>query len=212
MTSRHLFLILATALGLAGCSSTPTHYYTLIAPANPTPIKHADMQFQFEMLPVLMPVQVDQPPVVVRHGDGALAILENDRWGAPLGDEFHDALTGQLERRFGTRDLAGLPKQDEIPLLTLRVDVRRFESVLDQYALIDVVWSLNVSRKGDKRQNLTCSSVIRQSAGPGIENVVMAHQKAIALLAKTIAETTQAWAKHFTDTPSNSIPPDTNCR
>lgn len=214
MTLRVFFLTLAFAFGLAGCSSTPAHYYTLIGPANPAPIQQANpqFQFQFQMLAVRMPVQVDQPTLVVRQGDGALAILENDRWGAPVGDEFHDALTGQLERRFGTRDLAGLPKQDEIPLLSLRIDVRRFESVVDQYALIDMVWSLDVRRKGDKRQDLTCSSVIRQSAGPGIENVVLAHQRAIALLAETIAETVQILAQPVADASSNSGPPGTHCR
>jgi uncharacterized lipoprotein YmbA len=199
MTVRIQFLGIAAALGLGlgltACSSTPTHYYTLIAPATSAPATTAQPLFQFEMLPVLMPVQVDQPPVVVRQGNGSLAILENDRWGAPLGDEFHDALTGQLERRFGTRDLAGLPKQTDQPVLSLRTDVRRFESVLDQYALIDVVWNLSLAGNGAKRQNLTCSSVIRQPAGIGMENLVLAHQQAVSSLADTIAKTATDWAR-----------------
>jgi uncharacterized lipoprotein YmbA len=196
MLRTHL-LVLATALGLAACSSTPTHYYTLIAPATSAqaPASTAQAPFQFEMLPVLMPVQVDQPPVVVRQGNGSLAILENERWGAPLGDEFHDALTGQLERRFGTRDLAGLPKQTDQPVLSLRTDVRRFESVLGQYALIDVVWNLSLSGNGAKRQNLTCSSVIRQPAGLGMENLVLAHQHAVSSLADIIASSATAWVR-----------------
>lgn len=195
MMLRPHLLVLATALSLAACSSTPTHYYTLIAPATSAPATSAQAPFQFEMLPVLMPVQVDQPPVVVRQGNGSLAILENERWGAPLGDEFHDALTGQLERRFGTRDLAGLPKQSDQPVLSLRTDVRRFESVLNQAALIDVVWNLSLSGNGAKRQNLTCSSVIREPAGLGMENLVMAHQRAVSVLADTIASTAVSWAR-----------------
>jgi uncharacterized lipoprotein YmbA len=147
------------------------------------------------MLPVLMPVQVDQPPLVIRQGNGSLAILENERWGAPLGDEFHDALTGQLERRFGTRDLAGLPKQADQPVVSLRADVRRFESVLDQYALIDVVWNLSIAGNGSKRQNLTCSSVIRQPAGIGMENLVLAHQQAVSALAEVIGKTANDWVR-----------------
>jgi uncharacterized lipoprotein YmbA len=194
MLRTHL-LVLATALSLAACSTTPTHYYTLIAPATSAPAPAAQAQFQFEMLPVLMPVQVDQPPLVIRQGNGSLAILENERWGAPLGDEFHDALTGQLERRFGTRDLAGLPKQADQPVLSLRTDVRRFESILDQYALIDVVWNLSLAGNGVKRQNLTCSSVIRQPAGLGMENLVLAHQQAVSTLADTISRTANDWAR-----------------
>ena len=194
MLRTHL-LVLATALGLAACSTTPTHYYTLIAPVTSAPAATSQAPFQFEMLPVLMPVQVDQPPLVIRQGNGSLAILENERWGAPLGDEFHDALTGQLERRFGTRDLAGLPKQADQPVLSLRTDVRRFESILDQYALIDVVWNLSLAGNGAKRQNLTCSSVIRQPAGLGMENLVLAHQQAVSALADTVAKTATEWAR-----------------
>lgn len=203
MTVRSHLLILACALGLGACASTPTHYYTLIAPATQAPATPVRAPFQFEMQPVLMAVQVDQPPLVVRQGDGSLAILENERWGAPLGDEFHDALTGQLERRFGSRDLAGLPKQSDEPVLTLRTDVRRFESVPGQYALIDVVW--NMSLRGDgggKRQTLTCSSVIRQPAGIGMESLVLAHQKAVSSLADTIAQTATDWARQ----PGNRCP------
>mgnify|MGYP000586442055 CR=1 FL=1 len=202
MTLRNHFLTLACALSLGACSSTPTHYYTLIAPATQPAANVAQAPFQFEMQPVLMAVQVDQPPLVVRQGDGSLAILENERWGAPLGDEFHDALTGQLERRLGSRDLAGLPKQSDEPVLSVRTDVRRFESVLNQYALIDVVWNLSVRGAGAKRQTLTCSSVIREPAGTGMENLVLAHQKAVSNLADIIARTATDWARQ----PSSRCP------
>jgi uncharacterized lipoprotein YmbA len=196
MTVRTHLLALTCALGLGACSSTPTHYYTLIAPPTQAPANNMQVPFQFEMQPVLMAVQVDQPPLVVRQGDGSLAILENERWGAPLGDEFHDALTGELERRFGVRDLAGLPKQNELPVLSIRTDVRRFESIIGQYVLTDVIWSLTLRNTGNsgKRQSLTCSSVIRQPAGAGIENLVIAHQKAVSALADIIAKTAIGWA------------------
>lgn len=196
MSLRLKFLAVAAALGISACSSTPTHYYTLIAPMASTPQHAANpAPFQFEMLPVLMAVQVDQPPLVIRQGNGSLAILDAERWGSPLGDEFHDALTGQLERRFGARDMAGLPKDPALPVLSLRTDVRRFESVLDNYAVIDVVWTLGL-RSGDaKRQSLTCSSLIREPAGVGMENLVLAHQRAVSRLADSIAKTATAWSQ-----------------
>ena len=199
MTLRNSLLALACVFGVTACASTPTHYYTLIAPAAPVQANVSPAPFQFEMQAVLMAVQVDQPPLVIRQGNGSLAILENERWGAPLGDEFHDALTGQLERRFGSRDLAGLPKQSDQPVLSVRTDVRRFESVLDQYALIDVVWNLSLrgsgAGPGTQRKTLTCSSVIRQPAAPGMENLVLAHQQAVSALAEAIARTASQWAR-----------------
>jgi len=195
MTSRKALMTLAALLSLSACSSVPTHYYTLIAPLAPNAAKVTPAPFQFEMLPVLMPVQVDQPPLVVRQGNGSLAILDSERWGSPLGDEFHDALTSQLEQRFGSRDLAGLPKDPNKPVLSLRTDVRRFESAPDNHALIDVVWSLSLRNTGNKPQNLTCSSVISEPAGTGMENLVLAHQRAVAALADVISKTANGWAR-----------------
>lgn len=196
MSLRLKFMALAAVLGISACSSTPTHYYTLIAPmGSAAPPVTSPAPFQFEMLPVLMAVQVDQPPLVIRQGDGSLAILDAERWGSPLGDEFHDALTGQLERRFGSRDMAGLPKDATQPVLSLRTDVRRFESVLGSYALIDVVWTLGLRGNDAKRQSLTCSSLIREPAGVGTENLVLAHQRAVSRLADSIARTATTWSQ-----------------
>jgi uncharacterized lipoprotein YmbA len=195
MTIRSM-AIFAT-LGLAACSSAPTHYYTLMPTATdstawanlPAPA------FQFEMQSVLIPVQVDQPQVVVRKGGGALAILETERWGAPLADEFHDSLVNQMELKLGTRDLAGLPKTSGRQILSLQTDVRRFDSLAGQYALIDVVWSISLRGDGEKRRSLTCSSIIRETAGPSVQDLVLAHQRAIGQLADVISGTARSWSK-----------------
>lgn len=195
MTVRLKLMVLATALGISACASQPTHYYTLIAPLTSAQPPAKAAAFQFEMLPVIMPVQVDQPALVVRQSNGTLTILETERWGAPLGDEFHDALTGQLERHLGVRDLAGLPKNSEQPVVSLRTDVRRFESTLGQKATIDVVWNLSLRNGSAKRQGLTCSSVVSEPAGSTMEDLVLAHQRAVGKLAGIIATTARQWAQ-----------------
>jgi len=142
-----------------------------------------------------MPVQVDQPQLVVRQDRGNLAILENDRWSAPLADEFHDALTDRLERQLGTRDLAGLPKDAQKPVLSVQTDVRRFDSLPGQYALVDVVWSLGMRGGAQPRRTLTCASQIRETAGVELSSLVVAHQRVIDQLAKQIATTARQWAQ-----------------
>lgn len=192
MTLRSLALL--ATLGLAACSSAPTHYYTLVPTA---PVQRQAVTapaFQFEMLGVRMPVQVDQPQMVVRQSAGGLMILETERWGAPLADEFHDALAGQLELKLGTRNLAGLPKAADKPVVSLQTDVRRFDSLPGQYALIDVVWSLSQRSEGQKRRSLTCASVIQEPAGVSMDALVLAHQKAIGQLAGQIARAANSWA------------------
>jgi uncharacterized lipoprotein YmbA len=112
-----------------------------------------------------------------------------------LADEFHDALSAEMERKLGIRDLAGLPKASGVPILSLQTDVRRFDTVPGQYALIDVVWSIGQRKEGDKRRSLTCSSVIRQPAGAGVQDTVLAHQQAIAKLATIISGTAQRFVQ-----------------
>ncbi|MDP9529742.1 PqiC family protein [Pseudomonas protegens] len=186
-------LLLCLTLGLAACSSAPTRYYTLMPPVAEGSAAARTGDLQFEMSTVRIPVQVDQPQLVVRQDSGSLAILETQRWSAPLVDEFHDALASQMEHKLGTRNLEGLPKQPGRPVLALQTDVRRFESLPGRYALIDVVWSLRLRGEGGPARNLTCSSQIRQPAGVELSSLVQAHQQAIAQLAGQIAGAVRSW-------------------
>jgi uncharacterized lipoprotein YmbA len=197
-----LAVIGLAAAGLAACSSPVTRYYTLTPTSQPAGAAVAPANFDFELLTVRMPVQVDQPQLVVRQDQGQLAILDNERWSAPLADEFHDALAGQLERQLGVRDLAGLPKNTGKPVVSLQVDVRRFDLVPGQYALVDAVWSLGRRAEGEKRATLTCSSVVKENAGVELTSLVLAHQKAVGELAQRIAATARRWA----DNPSVGCP------
>jgi uncharacterized lipoprotein YmbA len=197
MTARASLLALAALFGLAACSSAPTRYYTLIAAQPQASAAAAEpAAFQFEVLPIRIPVQVDQPGLVVRESAGNLAILETARWASPPADELHDALTIELEHRLGVRDLAGLPKEHDRPLLRLRADVRRFDSVPGRYASLDVLWNLSLGEAGKQQRSLTCASVLREPAGVGLDSLVLAHQRAIGALADSIAATARQWARH----------------
>lgn len=203
MIARALSLTLAASVTLNGCSSAPARYYTLIADQpQASRVTTTSAGFQFEMLPVRIPVQVDQPSLMVRESTGSLAILESARWASPLADELHDALAIELERRLGVRDLAGMPKQPGQPLLRLRTDVRRFESESGGQATLDAVWNLSLSRGENQQRNLTCSSVLAEPAGAELDELVAAHQRAVAALADTIAATARQWVED----------PDFGCR
>ena len=89
--------------------------------------------------------------------------------------------------------MADLPKRADLPLMTIRTDIRRFEMLLGRYALIDVVWTLSLRDHAIAPRLLTCSSVIREPAGIEVNDLVLAHQKAIAHLAIIIAKTAQQW-------------------
>lgn len=196
MTLRHSLLMCCGALILSACSSMPTSYHTLIAtqPKAPTTTVRP-VDFQLQVLPVRIPVQVDQPSLVVRQSDGRLAILDTALWASPPADEFHDALAIELEQRLGVRDLAGLPGRTDKPLLSLRTDVRRFDSLPGHHAALDVVWSLEISGRDQEQRALTCASVVHEQADNQVDSLVLAHQRAISTLADSIAETARQWAR-----------------
>lgn len=191
MTLRSHLLILGCLL-LSACSSTPMRYHTLI-PTQPTAAGGAQADFQLQLMPVRIPVQVDQPGLVVRESDGRLAILDNVLWASPPADEFHDALAFALEHRLGVRDLAGLPGNAVQPVVIVRTDVRRFDSLPGMHAALDVVWSLELGNHQPPRPALTCASAISQPATVEVDSLVLAHQRAIDQLAEKIASTARQW-------------------
>jgi uncharacterized lipoprotein YmbA len=194
-------LALATLLLLTACSAVPVHYYTLM-PAAEQHSADDPALFQFQLSTVRIPVQADQPELVVRQGAGQVAILENERWSAPLADEFNDALSSQLEQRLGVRILANLPIERSRPVLSLQADVKRFETAPGNYVLIDMVWTLSQRNDGQQRRTLTCSSQLKRSIGLPLTDAVEGHQALIAQLAKSIAGT----ARHWSLNPASGCP------
>jgi len=190
--------LIATCLSMAACASAPTHYYTL------TPPEHGystapTAPFLIEVLPVGIPAQVDQPQLVVRHGEGSIALLEGERWAAPLNDELRAALSTELTYSLGVQDIAGLAHPGGKPMLRVKLEVRRFDSVLGQYALLDADWSLGVV--GDHNSaRVLCHSQLREPAGGDYASLVRAHQQAIATLATQMSDAARNWVSSRRET------------
>lgn len=182
-----LIIVVFASIGLFGCTSPTPNYYTLQEVLEETVPLPSTADYQFEMLGVRMPAQVDLPQLVVRRDQGRLVILESERWATPLADEFHDALTARLERRLGVRDISGLVKDPKRATLSVRVDIRRFESLPGNYALLDAIWRVNLRAVGQAAKVITCSGRFREPADIALSSLVLAHQKIIDELATAIA-------------------------
>lgn len=186
----------AAALALAGCASAPMHYYTLMPPAAEpadAPVAAADQGLAglpFELLPVSVPAQVDVPQLVLREGGQSVAMLEGRRWIAPLGSELRGALSADLARQLHSQDVSGLPG-NERQLLRIKLDLRRFDSQLGGYALIEAGWSVRVLHAAHGGA-LACSSRVREPVGPGYDALVQGHQRALGQLAAQIAGVARA--------------------
>lgn len=189
---RHLLTAFGAA-ALAACASAPMHYYTLIPPPDSAAADATvpPASFQFELLSVGIPAQDDVPQLVVRQGAQAVALLDGERWIAPLADEVRGALSVDLSRRLNAQDISsGLPV-DGKPVLRIKIDLRRFDSSPGSYALIDATWTIR-PLKGDAV--LTCSSRLNENVGQGYEGLVAGHQQALSELAGQIASVAPALA------------------
>ncbi|WP_445147466.1 PqiC family protein [Dyella sp. Tek66A03] len=184
----------SVGLALAACASAPTHYYTLLAPPHDrNGAAQPDAPYLVDVLPIDIPAQVDQPQLVVRQGTEGIAMLDHERWAAPLNDELRAALSAELVERLGAQDVAGIVSPIGKPVLRIKMEVRRFESVPGQYALIDADWSMGIA--GDPAgKRLLCRSRLRETvAGDDDASLVRSHQQAIAALAAQMATAAPGW-------------------
>jgi uncharacterized lipoprotein YmbA len=185
-----LLAIAATAL-LAACASAPLHYYTLL-PGSSAPVADPATAIPFEVLTVNVPAQVDRPQLVVRQGGQSVALLEGERWIAPLADEVRGALAADLVRALPGRDVGGMAASGK-PLLQVSLDVRRFDSQPGDHALLEGAWRVRWSHDGQLATE-SCSSRIRETVGLGYDALVQGHQQALGKLAGQIAEVARALA------------------
>jgi uncharacterized lipoprotein YmbA len=189
--SRTIAAILIAAL--AACSSAPTHFYTLqheAAPtANATPASSAP--FQIEVLAVAVPPQVDQSEFLVRQSDQRVAVLDNERWAAPLAAELRGAFAADLVAALGTRDVYGLPRPQGVPVYRIVIDVRVFDSWPGRHARIQADWSV---RGNTEAAIVTCTSTASEDVGADYDALVQGHQRAIARIAADIAATVRGIA------------------
>ena len=190
---RHATPLLAalSTLLLGACASTvPTHYHSLLDASAEAIAAGSPASFLIDVQPVVIPAQVDRPQLVVRDGGGVLP-LEQERWIAPLADEARAALSADLSRELATTDVAGQPRPAGARVLGIKIDLRRFDSTPGAYAAIDTVWSLGTN--DPKSSPLVCASSVRESAGPGYDELVRAHRQALAAIASRIASAARSY-------------------
>jgi len=200
------------AAGLAGCAgSPPAVFHTLLLPdpGQGTATRVAEAPYLLEVLPVDVPVQADQPQVMMRDGQGAVTPLYSDRWTAPIGDEIRAALSDTLTRTLGAADVRGLRPAAGTPVWRVQVDVQRFDATAGEAALLDATWRVRpVDTAGS---TLLCRSVVRTGlTGPGVRAAVEGQQQAVANLARTIASAIRSQGR--TARPAGEGVQVSNCR
>ncbi len=199
---RHSIVALAAACA-AGCAAPPAvHYHTLVAPAG-VPAAAGSPPLQFELLPVGVPAQVDQEPLVVRPAGGdAMLPLENERWIAPLADELRSAVSVRIAEAIGAVDVTDLPRPPGATVLRIKIDVRRFDAVMASHTDLEASWSLRPLTTREEPVVALCTSRVREMVQPAESTaaaLVHSHQRAVARMAMQIAEAAARWTQRRGD-------------
>ena len=173
-------------LVLAACSSpAPPRYHSLLPAQTQLRAVAGNSPTAWQLLPVSIPAQVDQPQFVIRRADDTFAVLEHERWIAPLGDEIRAALNEHLAATLGTPGLAPASGRKD---WRIAVDVQRFDSTPGRSTLA-AQWTLLA---GSDTPALRCRSVYEQSVGAGAPALAGGHRLAVQQLGAAISNTVAA--------------------
>jgi uncharacterized lipoprotein YmbA len=167
----------------AGCASAPARFYTLDATATSDGAPAA--RYAVIVGPVFVPATVDRPEFVVQIAPNQVEIDEFNRWAAPLGDAIARVVASDLAVLLGTSDVAVAPLANFRPAYRVSLNVQRFESVQGQSVLIDAVWTVHPTGKGESRSGRTIQSETVQ--GKSFDALAAAHSRALAAVSAEIA-------------------------
>lgn len=182
------------SLGLVACSSSPVHYYTLVPPTasfNQSEMKEAisPSAYQISVLPVSIPEPLNRHALVVRQGQGEVAVLNSERWVGPLEDEIRLMLSQNLSNRLQVNDIGHLSVQSSLPVVKVKVDVRRFDAWLGHRVDLDANWTVALAGANVKAVQTICRTTVERSASGNYPQLIHAYQQALDQLASDIAQT-----------------------
>jgi uncharacterized lipoprotein YmbA len=174
---------------LAGCSSAQAPRYHTLMPSAAAAVRPPALagSVAWEVLPVAVPAGVDQPQWVVRTVDGSLAVLEQERWIAPVGEEIRAAVADRLTHEVG----APAASAESRKRWRIRIDVHRFDSAPGREVRLEATWTL--SSDAEAPTALRCRGEFMQAlAASGYLALAKGQQQAVAQLADAIGRELKA--------------------
>ena len=183
--------LLSSACTVLQPKADPTRYFVLTTTppaAPPAPIAAA-----IGLGRVKLPEYLARDEMVTRKASNQIEIQDYDRWGEPLKDGLVRTLRLDLEDQLGAERVITPPfEPDRPPPLVVDLEVRRFEFVAGQGALLDVVWTLRDPTGAPLVQHDTKKTVPAPDRDVGAE---------VAALSKTVAALATEIGAAVRDTP-----------
>jgi uncharacterized lipoprotein YmbA len=175
-------VLCAVAVVVAGCASSPSHFYTLNAVA---PQGTARSTVAVAVGPVIIPPAIDRPQIVVTTGPNQVAIDDFNRWAAPVQDNLVRVVADNLAAILGTPKVTLYPTIATDVEFRVQIEVRNFESTPGKSAALDAVWTVRRIKDGKSETGRT--SVREAIAGEGYEALAAAHSRGVAKMSEEIA-------------------------
>lgn len=177
--------VCAMMILLGGCvTHQPDHFYVL--ETGPGSAREASSQFSRQItLRVTVPSLVDRAEMILTTESG-VAIMDHERWAAPLADLVTATLAQDLERRRG--DVIVLPKSADraaIPLLRITVEIDRLYARLGQPLRLDAHWRVTDGAGG--KETLGRDTFVSPQQPQSYAEVAAALSAGIGLLADRLA-------------------------
>jgi len=178
----HILALLLATLASACSSPAPVHFHSLMpATAPAVPASAATRAWSWEVTGVSVPAQVDVPELVLRLPDATLAVMERERWIAPLGDEVRAAVSEALAQRLGP------PAGAAGPLYRVQLQVLRFDNTPGVDARLVLDWSLRDASSA-AGVSLSCRGSFTEAASSGIPALTAAQRSNLARLAAVLGD------------------------
>ncbi len=174
-----------TLLLLCGCvSRQPDHFYVLDAQGGAA---HASADISRQVtLQLSLPSTVDRAEWVVTTPAG-VAVLEHERWAAPLVDLMTTTLGRDIERRRGDIVVFGSgADQGGIPLVKIAIDVAQLTARLGGTVSIETSWRITDGRSGKVTYGRDVYT--SPSPSPGYEGLATALSACVGLLADRLVQ------------------------
>ena len=178
--------LLFIAMALAGCARSPTIQWHALSEPTPNAVTPADqVPLRVVIASTTVPPSIDRPQLVVNAGEGAISILDTERWAEPLRRSIPRTLGDYLARELGNAlvwsTLASAPARPDI---RISIEIARWRSVRGHAATMEMLWTLR-----DARQEKSGRTVVEVAVhGDDYASLVAAHREALRIAAAALAQ------------------------
>jgi uncharacterized lipoprotein YmbA len=142
-----LALPLATACSFLKARPDPTQYFVLTSPEPKAPVTPTPVVLGVDQIE--LPEYLMRPELLTRSASNQISVAEYERWGEPLKDGVARTLRRDLENELGVGHVVAAPFEPASrPPLIVDVQVRRFERVVDEGAVLEATWTIRDGKSG----------------------------------------------------------------